>query len=79
MLFLTTRSGLLLPRPSTGVSAALRQSEDDDAEKGQPHRTTSDQDSLPRIDFVSARPVERGERPIALSALPGVEDEADDW
>lgn len=81
MLFLTTRSGLLLPKSKPVVSAALEQPTDIDAEKGYSRGSVaSDAQSLRRQSIsTETRPVERGERPIALAALPGVEDEDEEW
>lgn len=77
MLFLNTQSGLLLPKTKLMVSAALEQPADTDAEKGYSRGSVaSDAQSLRRQSVsTEARPVERGERPIALAALPGVNDE----
>lgn len=78
LLFLTTRSGLLLPKAALGKTAPLWQPADDDEEKGQSHLNI-DAESLRHSDVANARPVERGERPMALAALPGVEDISDEW
>lgn len=85
MLFLTTRSGLLLPKSTPGISTALWQPEaESDGEKEQGHS----RGSVPReggalslrySHSTDIRSVERGERPIALTALPGVGDEPEDW
>ncbi|KAF7972384.1 hypothetical protein HWV62_18100 [Athelia sp. TMB] len=78
LLFLTTRSGLLLPKAALGKTAPLWQPADEDEEKGQSHLNI-DAESLRHSDVANARPVERGERPMALAALPGVEDISDEW
>ncbi|KAF7969361.1 hypothetical protein HWV62_27482 [Athelia sp. TMB] len=73
LLFLTTRSGLLLPKTTPGKSKQLWQPADEDEEKG----PGMESESLRHSPL--ERPVSRGERPIALAALPGVEDSSDDW
>jgi len=69
LLFLTTRSGLLLPKSTPGKSAEIWHPAEEDEEKA---------NSL-RADATDARSVERGERPMTLAALPVVGESIDDW
>ncbi|KZP09496.1 hypothetical protein FIBSPDRAFT_1051795 [Athelia psychrophila] len=84
-LFLTTRSGLLLPKPTPAISTALLHSgAESDAENGLGQLRGSvaiegGSLSLRHPHSTYMRSVERGERPIALTALPGATDEPEDW
>ncbi|KZP15512.1 hypothetical protein FIBSPDRAFT_795315 [Athelia psychrophila] len=85
MLFLTTRSGLLLPKSTPVISTALLQpGVESDIEQGQRQSPGSvaskgSAHSIRHSPSTDMRSVERGERPIALTALPGVDDESEDW
>ncbi|KZP07818.1 hypothetical protein FIBSPDRAFT_939300 [Athelia psychrophila] len=84
-LFLTTRSSLLLPKSTHWTSIALWQpSADSNAENGQGQSResrTSDGGylSLRHSNSTDMRPVERGDRPIGLTALPVFKDGSEDW
>lgn len=78
MLFLTTRSSLLLPKSKPGISEALRHSENEEGQS----RSSLVREGAPSLQYshsTDMRLVERGDRPIALTALPGVNDEYKDW
>lgn len=83
MLFLTTRSGLLLPKPTSLKSEALWQpNAGSDAENGQSRGAMTSEDgsiSLRPSHSTDMRPVERGDRPTGLTPLPGLKDETEDW
>lgn len=85
MLFLTTRSGLLLPNSTPLSSEALWQSSaESDPENGQGESRGSLIGegvplSLRASHSTDMRPVERGGRPIGITPLPGLRDETENW